>query len=274
MTGKNRIFSLTDNTTRYLKACGKRSILETKPLKYNVNIRRALFYAPNIQNIKFKVFRQQLDKNSYACKFFGVDSPENIIKSLKNQERLNKANRHWRTNNGHSGKIINLGTVSLRNFEDEKEFLHKNRGVGLCGQPWSLIDELKTQGAAKITFVDKRFGKNPSGGMHTVALVSKNNYLYVIDSLGEPIPEIKDFHSKVRELFSDSGFKEIIFSSKIQQPLDEFTCNNWAFANIKTVVSEIYGRDKKIKTTDELNKILRDDINNILKEQYNESIWY
>lgn len=217
---------------------------------------------------------QRLDKCSEACRYFGVDSPENIRKNLKHHEKLNRANETWRTNNYSFGNIINLGTMSLDNISVEKAFLYKGRGIGAHGRPWTLIDEIKSQGAAKITFLDPQFGTNPLGGAHTIGLVAKDNYLYILDSLGEQTREIQEFHSKIKELFSDGGFTKIIFSSKIQQPLDEYTCNNWTFANIKSVVSEVYGHNKQIRTTEELNNILREDINNILREQHEQAIWY
>ena len=233
-----------------------------------------LHYAPTIKHLKSTIVGQRLDKSSSACKYFGVDSSENLRKNLKHHEKLNKANETWRTSNYSFGNIINLGVIPLKGIKTEKEILYKGQRIGIHGRPWTMIDEIKSQGAAKITFIDNIFGIMPNGGMHTIGLVTKNNYLYVLDSLGEQTTEIKAFHSKIQELFSDAGFKDIIFSSKIQQPLDEFTCNNWTFANIKSVVNELYGREKQITTQDELNKILREDINNILNEQHEQAIWY
>ena len=37
MAGINQVFSLADDVARYVKACGKRSILETKPLQVKIN---------------------------------------------------------------------------------------------------------------------------------------------------------------------------------------------------------------------------------------------
>ncbi len=215
---------------------------------------------------------QKLDRTSDACKFFGVDSRENIMTSIRNHEKLNRVNEYWRTNNS-SGSIVNIGVMSTLNTKTEKEYLHKPLGKGVYGRPWTLIDEIKSQGAAKITFTDKLFGNN-TYGMHTIGLVTKDNYLYVLDSLGEQTKDMKEFHSKIAEIFSDAGFKKIIFSSKPQQSFDEYTCNNWTFANIKTVTSEVFGKNKEIKTTEELDKILREDINNILVEQQEQVLWY
>ena len=114
-----------------------------------------LRYALSIQHLTPKVIGQKLDKNSTACKYFGVDTLENIIKNLNHHEKLNKANEFWRTSNNQRGNIINLGTMSFRDLEIEKEFLHKGGRIGLYGRPWTLIDEIKSQGAAKITFIDK-----------------------------------------------------------------------------------------------------------------------
>ena len=230
--------------------------------------------APPIQQMTPKNVGQQLNKTSDACKYFGVDSSENVLKKIKHHEKLNNANTSWRTSNYSSGQIVNLGTMSLTNLNAEKSFLHKGERIGVNGHPWTLIDEIKTQGAAKITFVDQIFGTNPLGGVHTIGLVTKDNYLYVLDSLGECSKELKEFHLAIRELFSDAGFIDIIFSSKVQQPMNEFTCNNWTFANIQSVVNKLYGENHPIKSTEDLDKILREDINNILTEQHSQAIWY
>ena len=36
MAGVNQVFSLADDVARYVKACGKRSILECKPLRCKI----------------------------------------------------------------------------------------------------------------------------------------------------------------------------------------------------------------------------------------------
>ena len=42
MAGVNQIFSLADDVARYVKACGKRSFLECKPLQGKINIEKLI----------------------------------------------------------------------------------------------------------------------------------------------------------------------------------------------------------------------------------------
>ena len=52
MAGVNQVFSLADDVARYLRACGKRSILECKPLQGKINI-EGLKYQPKLFNDVF-----------------------------------------------------------------------------------------------------------------------------------------------------------------------------------------------------------------------------
>ena len=47
MAGVNQVFSLADDVARYLKACGKRSILETKPLQAKINPKELGYFFPD-----------------------------------------------------------------------------------------------------------------------------------------------------------------------------------------------------------------------------------
>lgn len=47
MAGVNQVFSLADDIARYVKACGKRSILETKPLQGKINPKELGYIHPD-----------------------------------------------------------------------------------------------------------------------------------------------------------------------------------------------------------------------------------
>lgn len=207
--------------------------------------------------------KQRLNKESMESKFFGVDSPRNILNSLRHQELLNRANRAWEAS-GKKGKIVSSKRVySINNTDEIINSLNEKQNTGI-----SFIEELKKEGAGKITFRDEIFGKNILGGTHTIGFVYNDNRLYILDSLGEDTKKQKIFHTKLKEIFYRSGFENIIFSTKDQQSYDEYTCNNWTFANIKSTLTAIHGRKEIIKTSRDLDKILEDDINKILNEQY------
>ena len=214
--------------------------------------------------------KQVLDKTTTACQYFGVDTPENLAENLAHQALLNKSNKFWSFNHK-QGKILTLnGLYLLEKQSANKEYLNKAIGLSHYGKKWTMVDEIKLQGAAKLTLADKSFG---SHGIHTIGMVYKDNKLYVLDSLGENTPKQKSIHEKIYNLFTEVGFENIIFSTKAQQSFDEYTCNNWTYANINTVLKELYDKNTKIETSEQLNNILRDDINTILEEQYIKAIW-
>ncbi len=136
------------------------------------------------------------------------------------------------------------------------------------------IQSFKRNGAARLTFYSELFGQNGEVGAHTIGLVydQKSSTLYVLDSINESFPRI-DFYKKILkdEIFSryefQREFPRILFSTKPQQQSNEYTCNNWAVANIEAV-KEWLNKGNTIKNSEELNNILPNDINKILEEQY------
>ena len=216
-----------------------------------------------------------LDKTSYECEYFGVDSYEHLGEKILNHDKLYKAKEKWCINHeigcimDYCDVIMNKkGIEDFKNYLSEK-FMIKHRGI------WSRIQEFDSFHSARMTCHSEIFGKTPEGypALHTVGLVSKGGNLYILDSLGEQIPSIKEFHSMLKEIFKDFGYEKIIFSTKPQQPMDEFTCNNWTYANIESLLKALYDKKMKIETSEELNKILPENINEILKEQWKSAIW-
>ena len=214
-----------------------------------------------------------LDKTSEECKYFGVDSYEHIAEKILNHDKLYKAKEHW-CFNWDTGQILNISvSISKRGIKKFKDFFTETLQTRQCA--WSRFREFNSQHAARMTCYSEIFGKDPYGypAPHTIGLVSNNGNLYILDSLGEQVPQIKEFHAILNEVFKDFGYKKIIFSTKPQQPMTEFTCNNWTYANIETTLKAIFEKRMNIESAEELNKILPEDINKILKEQHNAAIW-
>ena len=215
-----------------------------------------------------------LDKTSTEAIYFGVDSPEHITEKISNHHKLYKAKKRWCIN-WNVGEVLDFGSwnISKIGFDKLKNYLGEQIRTSIGN--WSQIQELKSQRAARISFFSNIFGKDKYGypGIHTIGLVNKNGNLYILDSLGEQIPELKMFHQKLIDIFKDFGYNKIIVSTKPQQPMSEYTCNNWTYANIKSVLDALIGKRISIDTSEELNKILQEDINKILKEQYDAAIW-
>ena len=231
----------------------------------DIRVDSALQGATRLAIDKFEASRkpigQRLNKASKACKYFGVDNPRNILLNFQHHKQLDELNRFIKTQDSDSIEVVSLGVVPLKDV-DKTEILSNEK--------FSLIipDKAKPVRAAKITFLDKIFGNGLANEFHTVGLVAKDDCLYVLDSLGEQNNKLREFHLKVNELFLKFGFKNIFFSTKAQQSFDEYTCNNWTYANINSFVAQFLRGDNQIQSSDDLNKILREDINTILKEQY------
>ena len=116
----------------------------------------------------------------------------------------------------------------------------------------------------RLTVSDKLFGKNGKEGTHTIGLFKNENQLYIIDSISEENnKEVKKFHQTLKQIL---GVKDVIFTTKPQQSLEEYTCNNWTHANLDAILKhEKNGNKKWNKET--LHSILPNDINKILEEQ-------
>ena len=100
---------------------------------------------------------------------------------------------------------------------------------------------------------------------------SKTKNLYILDSLSNKFDKVSLYQDFLKIIFSHKGnrkykFNKIIISNKFQQRQNELSCNPWAIANIEAVQNALKN-GKKIRTTEELNEILPNDINKILQEQ-------
>ena len=94
-----------------------------------------------------------------------------------------------------------------------------------------------------------------------------------MDSINDNCSNIQEFKRLLKnEVFSRYEFKrefpQIIYSTKPQQTMNEYTCNNWSIANIDEVKKMLYC-GIPIRNSAELDEILPNDINKILEEQYN-----
>lgn len=209
-----------------------------------------------IINTKSKV----LDKTSEACRFFGVDSPYNINQKLQNHINLILS------------KCKEIGCIE--SFPDGAGFSINN--------DWSMFNTVcqikRTRQfgnlyakPARMTFSGKVFGKNGEEGLHTIGLLyhPKSRTLYVLDSLPNSFKEVKEYQNilkyRIFEPMQDERI-DIIFSNKAQQNMNEYTCNNWALANIEALQKALK-EGKTIDSVEKLNEVLPDDINKILKEQ-------
>ena len=64
MAGVNQVFSLADDVARYVKACGKTSVLQTKPIKVN-----------QLKGLRFA----QEKTEDLSTNFFKIKTPKEII---------------------------------------------------------------------------------------------------------------------------------------------------------------------------------------------------
>lgn len=219
----------------------------------------------------------KMDKSSEACKFFGVDSVKNVFKSIKNQCLLTDL----KTKDLGISKSFMHGTCidysDKTSLEKAKNNLWKGytRDRNGISNYFSGIEELKKNGCARTTVYGKLYGKMGKKGSHTIGLVydEKSNNLYILDSLGENLPTIKKHHKMLKEIFTQTDlssenkpFNKVIISTKKQQNYNQYCCNNWTFANIEAVKNAL-NKGINIQNTDDLNKVLPNDINKVLSEQ-------
>lgn len=219
-----------------------------------------------------KIAGTPLDKSSEGCKFFGVDCWENFEAKLLNQGLLNelKSKFEW-GDYPEAHHITNLPPgIFLDDFASVDIAMNNLYTIkdGVC-RPSDYIQELNRNGAAKWTFFSREyFGESRLGVLsHTVGLVTHDKNLLVLDSLGERTEAQKKFHAQIKDLLSYAGYENIIFSTKVQQPLNELSCNHWTYANLESVLKRINeDRTFQIRSSKDLDKLLGEDINQILDE--------
>ena len=98
----------------------------------------------------------------------------------------------------------------------------------------------------------------------------KTKTLFCLDSLSNLCKQVKKYQEiLMNKIFNSPNgeIKKIIFSNKPQQYVNEYTCNNWTIANIEALKMALK-QGKNIDSTEKLNEVLPDDINEILSKQY------
>lgn len=210
-----------------------------------------------IINAKSKI----LDKYSDACQYFGVDSAHNIIQKIENQVYLTVMKCK------EIGCIDSFPKGAGFSINDSWSMENCCNIIRKTGQFADLYDK-----PARITFYGKVFGQNGEEGAHTIGILyyPASKTLYVLDSLPNSFREVKEYQNILRKRIFEpmqDECKNIIFSNKAQQNLNEYSCNNWALANIEALQKALK-EGKTIDSVEKLNEVLPDDINKILEEQY------
>ena len=189
-----------------------------------------------------------LNRHSYYATYFGVRSPQNIQENLKNQMALSwlKANEH------------NLGVFpSIVLYSNPNQ-----RGIQ------NALNKLKEKKFGRLTVSDRVFGKDYTCDTHTIGIVYHKGKYFILDSLPETYPQIKDYHERFIK-FMGLDPKKVVFSNKPQQNLQEYTCNNWTHANLDAVIDYMKnGGAEKELTPEILDAILPENINKILYHQF------
>jgi len=206
-----------------------------------------------------------LDANSESTKFFGVDSRLNIFQQLENHIKLIDLKYK---NGGILSTLLKRVYFSVdkpHTFDRVRNHIWEEKNGRRFEQ---LFDR-----PARLTFDGKFFGCDGMEDSHTIGVLydKKTKILFCLDSLPNFIKEVKKYQTILKRYIFKSPNKEIkkiIFSNKHQQNFNEYTCNNWAIANIEALQSALK-EGKTINNTRQLNAVLPDNINKILQEQHN-----
>lgn len=189
-----------------------------------------------------------LNRSSFYSDFFGVKSASNIQEQLKNQMALS-----WLKTQEQG-----LGTfpsIVLYAAPDTK-LVQKS------------LKNLRAKKFGRFTVSDKIFGPDYKSDTHTVGIVYHKDKYFILDSLSEKNPKIKDYHKRLVDYLGLDP-KEVVFSTKPQQKLDEYTCNNWTHANLDAVRDYLAEKGADTELTPEiLDQILPDNINKVLYHQF------
>lgn len=205
-----------------------------------------------------------LDINSEACKFFGVDNPIDVNRQIENHIKLSELK--CKQNN-----ILDRFPLDVFVSLDNQMSMGKAWGHLWYRHQGRQFEYLYSR-PARMTFVSKLFGKNGEKGFHTIGVVfhPESKTLYILDSLPNSIKEVREYQDiLMRRIFAPMPQREInniIISSKPQQNMNEYTCNNWTFANIEALQKALKD-GKTIDSVEKLNEVLPDDINKILSAQ-------
>ena len=205
----------------------------------------------NVQKglIEAKKSFPKLNRYSNACDYFGADSAKHIQWRWDNQMALS-----WLKTRDQN--LVHFPPITLSGEPDV-------RGIT------KSLKRLKENGFGRLTITDKLFGDSVNKeGTHTIGLVHHQGKYIILDSIPETYPELKDCHERLVK-FLGLNPKDVIFSNKPQQSFEEYTCNNWTHANLDAVIEYMKngGKDKEL-TPEVLDKILPEDINRVLGQQF------
>ena len=245
------------NITNLMQTCKQDAFAQIKKNVLNEAVTQTVTEFPKTANdcitgIQQGLIRTQktfpkLRKYSCATDYFGVTDEAGIQRRYENQMALS-----WlkiREQN-----LVNFPPIVLSGKKDEKKVQ-------------KALDKLNDRGFGRLTITDKLFGNGIKDGTHTVGLVYHKGKYYVLDSIPETYAGIKDCHERLIK-FLDLNPKDVVFPNKPQQSMDEYTCNNWAHANIEAVMGYLKNSPEKELTPEVFDEILPRDINKILSDQY------
>ena len=262
-------FLVRNNNGRYVK-----SSLCIKPPKAPINI-TGLRYVPSkpdtLDIAKAVSSPKGLDTTSEACRFFGVDSLENLNTKIINHGKLIDIMENKKEG------IFSGFVTNLDEFEDKYfNMMKRDIKTGAYKSPCcyyvtpSFSSSYGCRGT-KITF--RGFDFQGQEWLHSIGLIQDyHGRLFILDSLGNQTKELQTFHRKIGEIIGKGNEQremskviEVICNSKPQQLENELTCNNWTFANLEAVKETL--NKGSIRSVEELEDILPRDINKILEEQ-------
>ena len=211
-----------------------------------------------------KEHKKKLDANSESSKFFGVNSRLNIFQQLENHLKLINLKYQY------SGILNTL--LKRVYFSVDKPHTFKKVRSHIWEEKSGRRFEQLLDRPARLTFDGKFFGNDGIENSHTIGVLydKKTKILFCLDSLPNFIKEVKNYQNILKHYIFKSPnneIKKIIFSNKHQQNFNEYTCNNWAIANIEALQRALE-EGKPINNTQQLNAVLPDNINKILLEQH------
>jgi len=231
----------------------------TKHIEYNKPL-AIKFRGLQCDRFEKSINNKELNPQSPEAQFFGVNSLKSLYEQIFNQCDLTRI----KIKQNKMGNFLALVPI------DNTSYLQNIKDRGLYEKS---LDELALKGASRFSLLGKMFNNETDDtALHTIGLVMDNKHgrLFILDSLPESI-QLKYRKILDEEIFplkslEKYGIKEKIYSNKKQQKEDEFTCNNWCFANIEAVKNAI--KSHNIDSQEKLNQILPENINEILAEQH------